>query len=99
MARDGYNAGLYFLKKSVRLLWVKYLVTVHYRHQIFSLGQIDDVMRISGQHVNTLDVITAYLKLYNFIGTNLTFLDQPMSSNHDKELPLGVVPVLTLGGA
>lgn len=27
---------LYHLKERIRLLWIKYLVAVHHRHQIFS---------------------------------------------------------------
>ena len=59
------------------MIRVKNLITVHHRHQIFSLGKVDDVVRISWQHVNALDVITADFKLYHFISTYLSFLNQP----------------------
>ncbi len=78
---------------------VENLVAVHHRHQIFRFGQIDDVVSPAGNHVDSLDLVSGNLKLYRFPGVNVALLNQAVTSNHDKQLPLGVVPVLPLGNA
>ena len=54
-------------------------------------------MSIARQHVNALDIITCDFELYHFICTQLALLNQTMTRHHNKELPLGIVPMLSLG--
>ena len=64
------------LKICVRMTRVEDLVTVHYRHEVLRLRKVDDVVRISWQHVDTLDIVTAHLELYHIVSTNLALLNQ-----------------------
>ena len=56
-------------------------------------------MRIAWEHVDSLDVVAAHLELYDFVRSNLAFLDEAVASNNDEEFPLGVVPVFALRDA
>ena len=78
---------------------VKDLVAGHDRHQIFRLGQIDDVVGPAGDHMDRLDLIPGNLKLHRFTGVDIALLNQSMTGNHNEQLPFGVVPVLALGDA
>ena len=88
---------LNFLEIRIRLIRIKYLITVHYRHEVFSVAEVDNVVRISRQHVDALDVVARYFEFDYFIGAEPTLLDEAVTADHNEELPLGVVPVLTLG--
>ena len=46
--------------------------------------------------MNFLDLVTRYLKLYNFIRSDLSLLDKPVTRYDNKEFPLGIMPVLAL---
>ena len=56
-------------------------------------------MRISWQHVDTLNVVACDFELYHLIGAELALLNEAVTGDHDEELPLGVVPVLAFGDA
>ena len=56
-------------------------------------------MRITGEHDDALDVVTADLVVEDFIGAFLAELDETMAADDDELFPLGVVPVLSLGDA
>ena len=47
--------------------------------------------------MDRLNFVPGNLKLHRFSGVNVPFLNQAMTSNHNEQLPLGVVPVLPLG--
>lgn len=79
------------------MILVKHLIAIHHSNEILCIREINDVMRIAREHMHTLDIVPRYLKLNDLISANLALLDQSMPSNHNKELPLRVVPVLTLG--
>ena len=78
---------------------VKDLVAGHDRHQIFRLGQIDDVVGPAGDHVDRLDLIPGNLKLHRLAGVDVPLLNQAVTGHDDEQLPFGVVPVLPLGDA
>jgi len=90
---------LNWLKERIRLFWIKYLIAIHYRNQILGLGEVDDVVGIARQHVDSLNLIPKDLELYDLVGAQLALLDQPMAGDYNEELPLGVVPVLAFGDA
>lgn len=56
-------------------------------------------MRIAWEHVHHLDVVARDFELDDLIRALLALLDQTMTLHHDEELPLAVVPVLSLGDA
>lgn len=78
---------------------VENLVAGHHRHQIFRFRQVDDVVGPAGNHVDGLDLVTGNFKLYRFAGVDVPLLNQSVTSHHNEQLPLGVVPVLPLGDA
>lgn len=78
---------------------VENLVAGHHRHQILRFRKIDDVVGPTRNHVNSLNLVPGNLKLHRFSGVDVPFLNQTVTSNHDEQLPLGVVPVLPLGDA
>ena len=90
---------LYLLKKSVGMAWVKLLVYPHQGHQILRVGQIDDVVGITGQHMNRLDLLTRNVKAEHLVAADSALLNAPATGHHDEELPLGIMPVLPLGDA
>ena len=90
---------LHLLKKCIRLLRIKNLITGHDGNQIFCVREIDDVMRPSRNHVDCFNLITRNLEADLLPGVDVPFFNQTMPMNHNKLLPLGVVPVLPLGDA
>ncbi len=90
---------LHDLPKSIRSLWIKHLVACHHRHQIFRLRQINNVVCPSGDHVDRFDLLSRNLELNHLSSVSVPLLDQAMAGNDDKQLPLGVVPVLSFGDA
>ena len=56
-------------------------------------------MGVAGKHVYCFDLVTAYLKVKNFVRTDSALLDKAVAAHNNEELPFGVVPVLTLGDA
>ena len=76
---------------------VKGLVRPHDRDKIFGIGQVDNIVRVTGQHVHGFDLFAAHLEFYDLVGADLAFLNQGAAAHHDKEFPLGVVPMFALG--
>ena len=95
------RGALYWIKESIRVRRIKDLIAIHHRDQILSIGEVNDVMRISRQHVDALDVVTSDFKFDNlpFGVVKVALLNQAVATDHDEELPLGVVPMLALGDA
>ena len=87
----------YGIEEGVRSLRVENLVAVHDRDKILSLREVDDVVRISGQHDDALNLVARDFELDNLIRTLFPLLDQAVAGNNDELLPFGVVPVLTFG--
>lgn len=76
---------------------VETLVTPHEGDEVFGFRQVDDVMRIAGNHFHNLDFIATDLNIDHLISTNLTKPDQTVAADYHELLVLGVVPVLTFG--
>ena len=74
--------------ESIRGVGIEDLVCPHDRDKIFSVRKVDDIVRISGQHVNRLDPVSADLEFDYFIRANLPLPDQAVAGDDDKELPL-----------
>ena len=88
---------LNLLPKRVRLPRIKDFVCPHEGYEVFRLGQIDDVVGVSRQHVDRPDLLPAHFELDDLIRSDLPLLDQAVPGDHDEELPLAVVPVLAFG--
>ena len=93
------NLLLHRLEEGIRVVRVKDFIASHDRHQILRLRQIDDVVRPARDHVDSLDLITGNLKLHRFASVDIAFLNQTVTSHHNEQFPLGVVPMLALGDA
>ena len=89
----------YGFEVCVWLVRIKDLVAVHDCDQILCLTEVDDVMGVSGQHVDALDVVATNLKLYHLVCTQFALLDKAMTGHNNEEFPFCVVPVLTFGDA
>ena len=88
-----------WFKIGIRFIRVENLIAIHHRDEVLGLREIDDIVRVSRQHVHSLDIVARDLEFDHFVGTELAFLDQAMAGDDDEELPLGVVPVLAFGDA
>lgn len=73
---------------------VKNFICPHHRDKVLCLGKIDDVVGIAGKHVNGLYSFSTHLKFNDLVRPNLPFLNEAVTSDHNKELPLAVMPVL-----
>ena len=90
---------LHFLEVSIRLVGVKNLIAVHHRDEVLSVAEVDDVVCIAWEHVDALNVVARDFKLDDFVGAEFALLNQSVATDHDEELPLGVVPMLAFGDA
>ena len=88
-------------KKSIRFVGIEHLVAIHHSYQIFGLGEVDDVVSIAREHMDSLDVVTRDFPLqHTAIGiVEVALLDKAVTRHHNELLELGVVPVLALGDA
>ncbi len=75
------------------------LVAVHHCYEVVGGGEADDVVGVAREHVHGLNFVAAYLEVEYFVRADAALLNQAFASNHDKEFPLGIVPMLTLGDA
>ena len=49
----------YWFEIGVWFVWVEDFVAVHNSHKILSIGQVDDIVSISRQHVYCFDLVSA----------------------------------------
>ena len=84
---------------------IKGLIGPHHRHQILGVAEVDDVVGVSWQHMDGLNLLPAHImskdgiRLSVRVRSHLPFLDTGMTGHDDEEFPFGVVPVLALGDA
>ena len=78
------------------MIRVEDLVGPHERDEFLRLAQVDDVVGVSGEHVDGLDSVAVDFKLEDFVRADFALLDQAVTGDDDEELPLGVVPVPAL---
>ena len=86
-----------FVKVGVGPVRIEYLVAVHDGDEVFGVGEVDDVMGVTGEHDNTLDFVTTHLVVEDFVRALLAELDEAVARDYDELFPLGVVPMLSLG--
>ena len=92
---------LNYLKESVWLIGIEYLVAVHDGNEVFGVREVDDVMCVAREHVDGLNVVAVNFpfKDFTFGVIEVTLLNKSVAFDDDKLLKLGVVPVLALGDA
>ena len=86
-----------FVKVGVGPVRIEYLVAVHDGDEVFGVGEVDDVVGVTGEHDDTLDFVTTHLVVEDFVRALLAELDEAVARDDDELFPLGVVPMLTLG--
>ena len=79
------------------MVGIEQLVRPHEGDEVFGVAEIDDVVRPAGDHVDGFDLVATDLKADFLIRMDIAFFDQRPTADDDEELPLGIVPMLTLG--
>ena len=90
---------LYRFKKGVRMVGIEQLIRPHEGDEILGVRKIDDIMCPAGNHVDGFDLVARNLKADLLVRMDIAFLDQRTTADDDEELPLRVMPMLTLGDA
>ena len=92
---------LYWFKKCIWPLGIEDLVAIHHGDKIFSVTEVNYVVRIARQHLDSLNMVAIYLpfKDFAFGVVEVALLDESVALNHDKLLKLGIVPVLAFSDA
>ena len=70
------------------MLGIKLLVCPHDGNKIFGVGQIDDVVRIAGQHMHGLYLFAAYFKAQHLVRADLSFFNESVSRYYNEKFPL-----------
>lgn len=86
-----------FVKVGVGPVRIEYLVAVHDGDEVFGVGEVDDVVGVTGEHDDGLDFVATNFIVQHFVGTFLAELDEAVARDDDELFPLGVVPMLTFG--
>ena len=81
------------------MIRIKLLIRPHEGDKVIGIRQIDDIMRPAGDHVDSFDLLTADLKANLLVRVDVALLNQCATADDDEELPLRVVPVLSLSDA
>ena len=81
------------------MIRIEDFVAPHDGDEVFGVTEVDDVVGVAREHVDGLDVLAADFEFDDFIGVDLSFLDEAVACYYDEELPFGVVPVLAFGDA
>ena len=89
------------ITKGIWSLWIEVLIAVHYCYEIFGIGEVDDIVGVTGEHDYTLNLLTRHF-IFENLSIRVSFiakLDESMTADYDKLLPFGVVPVLALSNS
>ena len=87
----------YRFTKGIRMAGIKYFIAGHHRDKIIRIRQVNDIMCPAGDHIDRLNLVSAYFKFHRLIGVNVALLDQSMTMHNDELFPLAVMPVLAFG--
>lgn len=80
---------------------VKDFVAVHDGDEVLCIREVDDIVGVAGEHVDSLDVVAIDLPLEDlaFRIIEVALLDKAMAFDYDELFELGVVPMLALRDA
>ena len=92
---------LNLFEEGVGLVGIENLVAVHDGNEVFGVTEVDDVMCVTWEHVDGLDVVAVDFPFENFaFGViEVPLLNEAVAFDDNELLELRVVPVLTLGDA
>ena len=92
---------IYWIKESVRLIGIEDFIAVHHGHEVFCIGEVDDIMGVAREHVHGLDVVAIDFPLQHlpFRVIKVALLYEAVALDHDELLELRIMPVLPLGDA
>ena len=95
------RGALYWIEERIRVRRIEHFIAIHHRDEVLCFGEVNDVVRIPRKHVDALDIVARDLEFNHlaFWVVEVALLDEAVATDHDEELPLGVVPVLSLGNA
>ena len=65
----------YWIEIGIWLIRVEYLVAVHYCYKVFGVGEVDDVVGVTGEHDDTLDFVATHFIVQHFVCAFLAELD------------------------
>ena len=83
---------LHFLTVGVGLGGVEDFIAVHDGDEVFCVAQIDDVVGVTREHVDSLDVVARDLELDDLVGAQLTLLDEAVALYYDELRGFCVLP-------
>lgn len=82
-----YSSILHRVIKCIRMIRVELLVCPHQGDEVFGVGEVDDVVRPAGDHVDGFDFVAAYLKRHLLICMDIALLDQRATADNNEKLP------------
>ena len=96
-----YMFNLNLLKECIWFIGIEDFVAVHHRNQILSITQIDDIVRIAGEHVNGLNLVATHFPLQHlaFGVIKVALLNQSVTFHHNELLPFRIMPMLSFSNA
>ena len=77
------------------MVGIEDFVAVHDCHEVFIVGEVDDVVSVAGEHDDGLDLVAVHFIFEDFIGAFLSHLNQTVTLDDDELFPLGIMPVLS----
>ena len=81
------------------MLWVEHLVAVHDGDEVFGFREIDNVMGIAWEHVDSLDVVATHFEVEDFVTADAAHLNEAMTFDDNKLFPFRMMPMLPFGNA
>ena len=78
----------YGFEESVGMILVKWLVRPHERHKVLGLREVDDVVRISRQHVDSLQTVARHFEFQYIVCPYLSLLNESMPRHDNEQFPL-----------
>ena len=105
---DGYRharpdrASLFHrIEVGIGFVGIEDFVAVHDGHEVFGLGEVDDVVGVAREHVDRLDSVAGDFPFQDLAGgvIEVPLLDEAVALDHDELLEFGVVPMLSLRNA
>ena len=66
---------------------VKLLICPHDRYQVLGIGQVDDVVRVAGEHMNGFDLVAADLKFEHLVTADPALLNKSVPRHNNEKFP------------
>lgn len=63
---------------------VENFIGPHHRYQIFCFAQVNNIVRITRQHMNRLNLLSTDFEFNDFIRSDFPLLNQAMAGDYDN---------------